>query len=312
MPAAPTVDPLLRLYQQASVRHGIVTTADATAAGLTRSQLRTQVRHGILVERYRGIYVAAAHPSTWHQRVAVAVIAHHGHASHRCAARLHQLDGFAGSPVEVTATKDRQQRDRAVVLHRTRCPLDPSMVTLVDGIPTTSIARTLVDLGAVVDDDRVEQAVDDALRRGFNLRWITGTLTDSLRPGRTGCDALRRVLARPDRNGPIPDSVFERLLLQLLVTLELGNFARQIGVTDESGRVFARIDAGIADLKIGIEADSEMWHWGPRRGRQALIRHNRLTSMGWLMIYISWQDVQDSADLMQQVRLAVAERALAR
>lgn len=302
-------DPLEQLHQRASTQHGVITAADVADAGLSRSQLRTQLRHGLLTAKYRGIYVATAHPATWQQRVAVAAIAHVACASHRCAARLHRLDGFADAPVEVTATKDRQQRDASVVLHRTRRPVGPSMVTVVDGIPTTSVARTLVDLGAVVNDDLVEQALDDALRRGFNLRWITETLADSVRPGRTGCAALQRVLARPDRNGPIPDSVFERILLQILSASAVDAFDRQITVHDESGQQFARIDAGIADLKVGIEADSEMWHWGPRRGRRAITRHNRLTSMGWLMIYVSWQDVKNSTDLIEQVTAAVTERS---
>ena len=64
--------------------------------------LRTAVRHGVLRSVSQGIYVAGGAPRTWHQDVAVATVALGGVASHRCAARLHRLDGFSEAPVELT------------------------------------------------------------------------------------------------------------------------------------------------------------------------------------------------------------------
>ena len=156
------------------------------------------------------------------------------------------------------------------------------------GIAVTSIARTLVDLGAVVSDDRVEQALDDAIRRGYSLRWITETLDRVDRPGPSGCASLRRVLARPDRQGPIPDSMFERSMERMAVAGGMPQPERQFRVYDGLGSthgglgiLVAQLDAAWPAAKLGVEAHSARWHDGNRRGRADQRRDNRLAGLGW-------------------------------
>ncbi len=277
------------------------------ALGVTRSELRTAVRRGVLRCPYRGIYLVGGAPWTWLQDVAVTTSAMGGVASHRCAARVHRLDGFDDAPVEITLPRSGTRRTvDGAVLHWTR-NLPARMVVDVAGIRATSMARTLADLGSVVDDDKLEQALDDALRKGFNLRWINETLEHSMRPGTTGCAALARVLSRPERSGPLPGSVFERLAEKVCVLAGLPTPRRQHRVVAE-GRLVAVIDLAWPEFRLGLEADSEMWHWGPRRGRVARLRHNRVTAEGWEMIYASWQDVSDPTELVEHLTRA-AERS---
>lgn len=301
----PDLEPLLR---HAARHHGVVDARTAAGLGVSTAVLGTAVRHGVLRPASRGVYVAAGAPWSWQQDVAIATVALGGVASHRCAARLHRLDGFGDAPVELTLPRSGTRRHLdGVVVHWSRAlPVD--MTTMVDGIRVTSLARTLVDLGTVVDDDKVEQALDDALRQGFNLRWITETLSHCVRPGPTGCGALIRVLSRPDRNGPLPDSRFERLAERVSALAGLPPAQRQHRVLVD-GRLLAVVDVAWPELRIGLEADSEMWHWGPRRGRAARVRHNRLTAQGWEMIYASWQDVADPTELVRILSIAAARSA---
>ncbi len=247
--ARPTIDPLTALAQQGSRHHGVVTLADAAALGVTRAQLRTAIGRGSWRRVGRGVLVAPAAPRTWDQRVMIAVAACGGVASHRCAARLHRLDGFGDAPVEVTLERNGSPPSGGVIAHRTT-RWDPESITTISGIPAMSIARTLVDLGAVVDDDQVEQALDDALRQGCNLRWITQVLDSAMRPGPSGCAALRRVLARPDRSGPIPDSRFERLVERLVTTHGFPEPERQVPIRS-GDRIVARVDAGWVATRSG-------------------------------------------------------------
>jgi hypothetical protein len=303
--AVPDLEPLLR---HAALHHGVVDTGSVAQLGVSRSAVRTAVRHGVLRPVARGVYLVAGAPRSWEQQTVIATTALGGVASHRCAARLHRLDGFGDAPVELTLPRSGTRRHLdGVVLHWTRS-MPPAMTTTVQGIRVTTLARTLADLGAVVDDDAVEQALDDALRRGFNLRWITETLDESLRPGPTGCAALLRVLARPDRAGALPDSRFERLAERVCALAGLPPPERQHRVVVE-GRLIAVIDVAWPSFRLGLEADSELWHWGPRRGRVARQRHNRLTAQGWEMIYASWQDVADPAELVRNLSLAAARAA---
>ena len=86
--------------------------------------------------------------------------------SHRAAARLHGLDGFASRPV-----RGNQPEDIIVGSSSTwrtspaiRADLTAHQVTGVDGLRVTTVARTLLDVGRFADADTVELALQHALR----------------------------------------------------------------------------------------------------------------------------------------------------
>ncbi|MDQ2677693.1 MAG: hypothetical protein M3Y51_03040 [Actinomycetota bacterium] len=304
MPSSRRTD-LAALLRLAADQHGVVALPHAATFGLTSANLGDAVDRGLLRRPHPGVFVVEGAPNTWRQELLVATTALRGVASHRAAARLHRLDGVECAPLEVTTAHNGTRLVHDYVTHRTR-RFDTLPTLIVDSIRVTTLARTLVDLGAVVDDDVVEQALDDALRRGTNLRWITATLHDAVRTGPTGVDALQRVLARPDRVGRIPDSHFERLVERIARSAGIPAPVRQHPVIVD-GRLIARIDVAWPEHLIGLEADSEMWHSGPRRGRVARARHNRLTSWGWEMIYASWQDTEDPTELIGNLQRLFAE-----
>jgi hypothetical protein len=58
---------------------------------------------------------------------------------------------------------------------------------VVDGIPVTSVVRTLADLGAVASQDRVGQALDDACRRKLvTLAHVRARFVELAAPAGTG------------------------------------------------------------------------------------------------------------------------------
>ena len=302
-------NPVLRaMAERAATRHGVISVAEATALGATRSLLRAAVSRGEWERPSAGVLVAAGAPSTWLRDAAVAVVGSGGVLSHRAAARLHVLDGFDEAPVEVTVAHSSSWRHDGTIVHRSR-RLDRDDLHEVDGISVTSVARTLVDLGAVVEDDLVEQALDDALRQGASALWIETTLDRVARPGRTGTGALRRTLARPDRKGPLPDSVFERLVERVCTDAGLPQPTRQVRVYDTDGSLVAIIDVGWPDRRVGIEGHSRRWHSGALRGERDRRRDNRLTALGWELLYASWSDVQHPEELTRLVRATYDRRA---
>jgi hypothetical protein len=86
--------------------------------------------------------------------------------SHRTAARLHRLEGVPGrrpdEPIELTVPLARKLKAPGFLVHRTR-KLDRADRTIVDGIPVTSLARTLVDLSTSLGDRRMALALDSGL-----------------------------------------------------------------------------------------------------------------------------------------------------
>ena len=84
--------------------------------------------------------------------------------SHRSAAALLGLRPGSGR-IEVTVPAVCRQVS-GVRIYRSRM-LDPRDFTVVDGIPVTSVARTLLDLSAVVRPNDLELAIDRAERSGL-------------------------------------------------------------------------------------------------------------------------------------------------
>ncbi len=295
----------------AASQHGAFGIRQAAKRGVTEKERRVRVARGQWIVAGDGVLVIAGSPRTWRQELMVGTLASGGAVSHRAAAVLTELDGLEGEPLEILLPRNSHGRVPGFTVHRTVL-LDPRDICTVDGIPTTNVARTLCDLGAVVSDEVVEQALDDALRSGYSLRWITDTLDRVDRPGRSGTAALRRVLARPDRVGRTPDSRFERLIERVIVAGSLPRPVRQHPVCDASGKLLGTIDVAWPDLKLGIEATSKRWHGALSQIRRDIFRDGAITDLGWKLLYPEWRDAIDPSTFIDVTARAYRQRALAR
>ena len=82
---------------------------------------------------------------------------------------------------------------------------------MVDGLPTTTAARTVVDLAAVFGFERLRRIVENGVNDGVTTDDEVGAvLHEVARPGKWGVEKLRRVLADRAPGDPVPDSVLER------------------------------------------------------------------------------------------------------
>lgn len=296
------------LLQLAGNRHGVTSTVEAQQVGVSRAQIRTLRRNGQLVSPHRGVLVSTSAPESWLQTCAIATVFSGGILSHRAAATLHGFDGFEYRSPEVTIPANKHKPAAPWSCHRS-FQLEEIDFLEVRGILATSMARTLADLGAVSTDDEVEKALDHLLRIGVSLKWILATLERLDRPGQSGCGALKRVLARPDRKGPLPDSMFERLIERLCVTAGLPQPIRQYAVLDNAGETVGRLDAAWPELMLGIEAHSQRWHSGPRNTRNDQDRDNKLAALGWELMYATWSHAKEPGDFIGQVLMAYEHRS---
>lgn len=157
---------------------GLLTTAQAARAGVTRLQLARLADAAVLERVAQGIYATTAAPaehrevraawlsldptSTAEERLADQVAA--GVVSHTSAAALHRLGDLLDDEPELTLPHRKQSR-RDVRLHR--LDLTENDVTLVDGLPTTTVERTVADLlRDGHDPEHVAQIVGQGVRRG--------------------------------------------------------------------------------------------------------------------------------------------------
>jgi very-short-patch-repair endonuclease/predicted transcriptional regulator of viral defense system len=279
-----------RLARWAATRHGIFSRADAVRLGATQRIIRRRLATERWEVLHPGVYRLAGTPSSWRQALLAGCLTfgEEAVASHRAAACLWRLAGVEPGTVEIIVPRGGSRRRRAIIFHEVALPAVD--VTSVDAIPVTTPARTLIDLAAVVSKEVVEEALDDALRRGLTsisrLRW---RVTEAGR--RPGVVVIRALIdARMDAS-ETPQSVLETRLMRLIKRARLPAPTCQHEVR-ERGRLLAVVDFAYPQCRVAIEADGYRWHSGRARWERDLARRNRLTSQGWRVIHVTPNDLE--------------------
>jgi hypothetical protein len=297
------------LTQIAAAQHGAFTLQQARQVGVTPATIRHRVATGEWERRHPRVLVVRGGPPSWHTDLHAATLARDGAvASHRSAARLQRLEGFATAPVEITVPRSGLAHVPGIVVHRTM-QLWPLDVTTVSGIAVTTLVRTLCDLGAVVDADRLERALDSALRLGLPLPQLREALVRLDRPGPSGAKALARVLGLPHRRNDVPATTFERLLRTLLAAPHLPPLEPEFRLRNARGRIVARFDVAFPAVRVGVEAHSDAWHFGARRGERDRRRDRLATELSWETVYLSWAEVNDPDEAVASLRSICRGRA---
>ena len=225
--------------------------------------------------------------------------------SHRAAAALWKLPGFAERIVEITSTKHFASPD--VLVHRTTTL--PSLdVVRREGIPVTAPHRTVIDLCAVVSPQLVEQSLDMFLVRGqTEVDFLWRRLNRIGSQGRCGTARLRRMLA--ERAGRLihPGSSSETRLLSLLRDNGVIGACPQIEIFDGDSFV-ARPDVVFEDVKLVIEVDSWTWHTDKARRRADARRQNQLERLGNTVLRFFREDVFFDPDyVLGEIRATLLE-----
>lgn len=274
----------------ARAQYGLILRVQLLACGVSPSTIQRWLDGGRLEAVHRGVYRLAGTPLTWDQRLWAAVKAAGDDAvvSHRSAARLWGIHD--DEAVEVTVNRDRAPRLDGVVVHRTT-DLRDTHVSRRRGFPTANPLRTLVDLGAVVRPNFVEDALDRALeRRLVTVDGVEATIEWLARRGRRGVGVLRAIVDQRALGRSRPDSLLEPRMARLLRAHGLPPFIFQYEVR-HAGRFVARVDFADPDLLIALEVDGFESHATPRALQSDLSRQNALVALGWTVLRFTWADV---------------------
>jgi len=226
-----------------------------------------------------------ATPRSWLQSLSAALLwAGEGAvASHRSAAALWALDGCPEGPVELTSPKGLRPLD-GITVHRNGLAVGDTM--RVSELAVTSPTRTLLDLAGCLDEERLEVALDSALRKGLtSLSYLDRKFKSWRAQGRPGCSLMASLLAvRSDVEGHL-DSALETRFLRLVRRERLP--MPEAGV--EVGRY--RMDFAYPNLGLGIELEGYAFHSGKTAWASDLRRRNELVGLGWNILHFTWDDV---------------------
>jgi hypothetical protein len=184
-----------------------------------------------------------------------------GVISHASAAAMHGIGDILEPQVEVTLpARYRARRDE---LRAHRGVLRPDEVTIVDGLPVTTPARTVADLLRDGHDrDHVASVVADALERGLVSTRALEIAFDGAERGRTGREVLADLLAIA---GIDPDS-----LMRAVITSKFGAAATRAAALqwlcealkpsapfrEQAERSLAARPPGLVDVDLGDLAET--------------------------------------------------------
>lgn len=153
----------------ATMQHGVVAVDQCHAVGMTPRQVQHRVEAGRWTALHVGVYAIGHATLSPHGRYLAAVLARgpNAAASHRTAASLHRLQPHhAGAPHVLSPVKHRPRT--GIEGHWTRW-LPVEHVTARQGVPVTTLPRTLIDLADLATPDEFEEALRAAERlHGFD------------------------------------------------------------------------------------------------------------------------------------------------
>jgi len=294
-------------------QHGAAADAQLRACGLTARRVERLIEAGVLLRHGAGVVVDAATEETWHRRAMAATLALGADAtlSGAAAARLHGLDGFADiDRVIVTVAHSRRLNvDDEVTVVQSRCLADEDR-TVVDGIPVTTVAATLVSLSRTKHSRR-SQALDSAIRDGIDLAELRADFVRMRKVGRSGPGEMLLMLDQRV-NTRLPRSWFQRLAQRALAEHGIA-LEDEWPVWDVGGKLLAELDLAHVALMVGLECQSWQWHGTPSKRRADTLRKRKLRRIGWEILELWWSDLErmdavvaDLVDALDRARKLMA------
>jgi hypothetical protein len=198
--------------------------------------------------------------------------------SHRSAAALLELRDWGATKIEVTVPGRSSRRHEGIAVHRSTT-LTAQDITVVNGIPCTSIARTLLDLAEVVTHRQLERAFDQAeIAEVFDLRAIEDVLARN--PTRRGVRAVREVLATHYIGRTPTWNENEEALLAITRPLGIPYPETNTVLVPGDGGPPIRPDFVWREQRVVLEADSRKGHGSRQRMEIDRRRDERLTAAG--------------------------------
>jgi hypothetical protein len=183
----PSADAVLAAW--AARRHGLVTSAQFAAAGLSPGAISHRVATGRLHRHYRGVYsVGHAHLSPEGRWLA----AGDGAAlSHVCAGKHIRI--WRGGTDGIDVVAPRRRNVPGVRIHFCRRP-DRRDVTTRNRIPITTVPRTLIDLTDVLTAHQFANVIHEAqYRNRYNPRAVEAAMARA--NGRPNLKVLEHAIA---------------------------------------------------------------------------------------------------------------------
>jgi very-short-patch-repair endonuclease len=274
----------------AESQHGVVSRTQLLELAVGPGAIEHRINEGRLRPVYRGVYaVVGLRLMTRRSHWMAAVLTYGAGAflSYRAGAALWGVRG--GSRVEVTVPRGRKPRE-GIQVHWANLPADE--VTAHHGIPVTGIARTLLDLSAVVQRDELRAAFRQAEQLRLTDALGIKTLIERY-PRKPGLPTLKAVFEEAQRGLGIVKSVLEERFQAFLVNAGLPNPKTNVLIED------LEVDCAWPEDRLVVELDSRAWHDTELAFEEDRARDRRLGVAGWRIVRVTWRQLTEHPEELE-------------
>lgn len=209
-----------------------------------------------------------------------AALACDGIVSHRSAGVMRELVPVQpGTLVDIAVDSARRVERSGVRIHR--CILLPEDIGQIDGVPITTLARTIFDLAAVLTSRELERVLATE-REDPDVRHQLRRLLER-HSTRSGTRSLRELLRR---DAPLlTRSEAEEKLLQLV---------RSAGLPEPETNVAVHgyeVDCFFQEARLIVEVDGYAWHRSRRAFHRDRERDAVLSAAGIQVVRLTWRQL---------------------
>lgn len=282
------------MAEAAGTQHGVVAFAQLVEMGYGVGAVDSLVRRRRLHSVYPGVYAVGHSALSREGRWMAAVLAAGPGAvlSHRQEAAMWQVLPLPRSRIDVTAP--RQRRPPGVLAHRRRLLNDE--VTVRDGIPVTSVSRTLFDLAAVVPRAGVERAINEAEALRLSDQLSLGDLVRRYR-GRRGVAVIRAILEEGRIGSQVTRSGLESRFLTFLDEAGLPGPLTNVGIQLAGRRI--ECDCVWRGQRLVVELDGHAFHATRATYKRDRLHDRALNAAGWRVVRITWRQLHDAPEALR-------------
>jgi hypothetical protein len=279
-----------QLAALATRQHGVVARRQLLSLGFTRDEVKGSLGACRLLAIHPGVYAVGHRATTEQARWMAAVLACGPRAllSHRSAAALTGLRRTSQRWTEVTVPT--QRRGGASIRPYRSDRLRPQDRAVIDAIPCTSVALTLLNLAAVLPRREIERACDEAeVRQLFDLAAIEELLDRSR--GCRGAARLRAVLDEHAVGTTLTRSELEERALALCDSYAIARPEVNVRLVCRPG-IAPQVDFLWRAQHVVLETDGARFHASRRQVERDRRTEAELVRAGYRVLRATWWQVQ--------------------
>jgi hypothetical protein len=276
-------------------QHGVVGRAQLLGLGVTERSIDGRLARRRLRRVHRGVY-AEGHAQLGADARAMAAVLLAGPwavLSHRSAAALWGM--LRSWPKRADVWVPRERRPSEVLSYHCAA-IERDELTMLRGIPITSVTRTIFDLAAVQTPQRVAAAMKEA-----EVQRLTDPLSlDDLLaryPRRRGAGVIRALLDAIEPGSGHTRSELELAFIEFLVAVGLP--LPETNVWLKVGNRWIEADCVWRRQKVIAELDGRAYHQTTVAFDADRSRDRALHAARWRPIRITWRHVHDEPDELE-------------